>query len=204
MRYSALLTSLQNLTNVLPKQADLCRILDCQRSAMSARMKRDSEFSLEEIMKIEDFYGVSLVDTDKNTVEIDYIRVCPSCGTGSIILDEPEVTPVRIGKEIIKDLWKTKAEDLKLFKASGDSMQPVIETEDILLVDTSKTDFNNGGIFVLTINNDWFVKRLRLRITGELDIISENDKYPVETLKPDTPIQINIVGRVIKNLSRGL
>ncbi len=93
---------------------------------------------------------------------------------------------------------------MKLFKASGDSMEPVISNNDVLLVDIASTDFNNGGIFLLTINNEWFVKRLRLRITGELDIISENEKYPVETLQPNSNIEICIKGRVIKNFSRGL
>ena len=83
-------------------------------------------------------------------------------------------------------------------------MEPVIEDGNILLVDTSRRDFNNGGIFVLTINNEWFVKRLRLRVTGELDIISDNQKYPMETLKPESDVEISVVGRVIKNLSRGL
>lgn len=120
------------------------------------------------------------------------------------MLDNAEVTPVRIGKELIKDIWKTEPENLKLFKASGDSMEHVITDNDILLVDVSRTDFNNGGIFLLTINNDWFVKRLRLRVTGELDIISDNDKYPMETIKPDSNIEICVKGRVIKNLSKGL
>lgn|GEM_PF-3595833 len=76
----------------------------------------------------------------------------------------------------------------------------------VLTQDISYTDkeFSNGGVFLLTINNDWFVKRLRRRITGELDIISDNSKYPTETLKPDTKIEIAIKGRVLKNLSHGL
>jgi phage repressor protein C with HTH and peptisase S24 domain len=93
---------------------------------------------------------------------------------------------------------------LKLFKASGDSMENTIEDGNILLVDTSRTDYHNGGIYVLTINNDWFVKRLRLKINGDLEIISDNPKYDPEILKPNTDIEINVVGRVIKNLSRGL
>ena len=74
----------------------------------------------------------------------------------------------------------------------------------MLLVDTGRTDFNNGGIFLLTINNDWFVKRLRKRLSGELDVISDNKVYPVETFKTDDNIEIVIKGKVIKNLSRGL
>lgn len=83
-------------------------------------------------------------------------------------------------------------------------MESLIEDGDMLLVDTGRTDFNNGGIFLLTINNDWFVKRLRKRLSGELDVISDNTKYPVETFKPYDDIEIVVKGRVVKNLSRGL
>lgn len=177
-----------------------------REKTLYARRDYDRDFTLEEIEKIEDFYGIvgQILGGDINCVELDYIHINPSCGHGTIVLDNAEVTPVRIGKELIKDIWKTEPENLKLFKASGDSMEHVITDNDILLVDVSRTDFNNGGIFLLTINNDWFVKRLRLRVTGELDIISDNDKYPMETIKPDSNIEICVKGRVIKNLSKGL
>ena len=202
MKYSKLLNTLQNLIGYKPKQTDLCEILQIKKAAMSARAARDSEFTEGEIALIEAHYGIELTS---DCVELEYIQINPSCGRGTVVLDEADVTPVKIGREIIRELWKIpQPSDLKLFKASGDSMETIIEDGNILLVDTSRRDFNNGGIFVLTINNDWYVKRLRLRVTGELDIISDNPKYPMETLKPNSDVEITIVGRVIKNLSRGL
>ena len=202
MKYSKVLTTLQNLIGYKPKQSDLCKILEVRTAAMSARATRDSEFSEDEVKRLEEYYGI---DLDTDCVELEYISITPSCGHGTVILDEADVTPVKIGREIIRDMWKIPSPDaLKLFKASGDSMESFIEDGNILLVDTSRKDFNNGGIFILTINNEWYVKRLRLRITGELDIISDNEKYPIETIRPDSDITITIIGRVIKNLSRGL
>nr|DAH54497.1 MAG TPA: Repressor protein CI [Caudoviricetes sp.] len=150
-------------------------------------------------------FGASKLEKDSaDTVEIEYIRINPSCGKGTIVMSEADTMPIKIGREIIRSLWNTAPGNLKIFKASGDSMQEIINNGDLLLVDTSKTDYINGGIFLLTINNDWFIKRLRLRVTGELDIISDNTKYPIETLQPNTDVEINVKGRVIKNLSRGL
>ena len=120
-------------------------------------------------------------------------------------MDEPDVTPVKLGTQMIQTVLKiSDPRNLKTFKASGDSMETVIEDGDLLLVDFGRTDFSNGGIFLLTINNDWFIKRLRKRLSGELDVISDNPKYPVETFKADDNIEIIVKGRVIKNLSRGL
>lgn len=138
-------------------------------------------------------------------IEIDHIHINPSCGKGTAVLEEPEVTPIKLGTHLIQSVLKiSHPQNLKTFRACGDSMESIIEDGDLLLVDTGRTDFANGGIFLLTINNDWFVKRLRKRLSGELDVISDNTKYPVETFKPDDDIEIVVKGRVIKNLSRGL
>ena len=206
MRYSELLNTLQNLTGYTPTQAELCKKLDIKSNAMANRAGRDSNFTLSELRVLEKSYGVDLIGcSSSDSITLDYIHITPSCGRGTVVMDEADVTPVRIGKEVIKDIWKVSTpEVLKLFKASGDSMETTIEDGNILLVDSSRTDYHNGGIYVLTINNDWFVKRLRLKINGDLEIISDNPKYEPEILKPNTDIEINVVGRVIKNLSRGL
>ena len=207
MKYSELLDRLQNLIGYKPTAKEISDILNFSSERVYyTRAQRDSSFSFEEIDKIQKSYGIDLIATTcSNSITIDYIHINPSCGRGTVVMDEADVTPVRIGKEVIKDIWKVSTpEVLKLFKASGDSMETTIEDGNILLVDTSRTDYHNGGIYVLTINNDWFVKRLRLKINGDLEIISDNPKYDPEILKPNTDIEINVVGRVIKNLSRGL
>lgn len=120
-------------------------------------------------------------------------------------MDEAEVTPIKLGTQMIQSVMKVSdVKKLKIFKASGDSMESIIEDGDLLLVDTGRVDFNNGGVFLLTIDNEWYVKRLRKRLSGELDVISDNIKYPIETFKPDSPLEIVVRGKVVKNLSRGL
>lgn len=212
MKYSVLFDTLQNLINIKPQATQIADIIGIPVRTLYTRGQRDSAFTFEELRKIENAYGIvgGLTGNTQNiiisdSIELDYIHITPSCGRGTVVLDEADVTPVRIGKEVIKDIWKVSSpEVLKLFKASGDSMETTIEDGNILLVDTSRTDYHNGGIYVLTINNDWFVKRLRLKINGDLEIISDNPKYEPEVLRPNTDIEINVVGRVIKNLSREL
>lgn len=205
MRSSVLFDTLQNLIDFRPSQKAIGDIIGVKQNSIAGRVARDAEFSDEEIEKIEAHYGVSLRGGDNHSLEIEYVNIHPSCGHGTTLLSDAEITPVRIGKELIKDVWKIEnPQNLICIKASGDSMQPLIYDDDILLVNTARTDFHNGGIFLLTINNDWYVKRLRMRVTGELDIISENPKYPIETLQPNTSVEIQVKGRVLKNLSRGL
>ena len=220
LKYKAVLDTLQIL-NILDVSSPhrfvaktLCgdvseEVLEKKAKALANKYYYDGYLSEDEIEIIERKKAISLSQNydiqNDDCVELDYIHIAPSCGRGTVVMDDAEVTPIRIGKAIISDIWKVPSpEFLKLFKASGDSMQDTIDDGNLLLVDTSKTDFNNGGVFVLTINNDWFVKRLRLKINGDLEIISDNTKYDVEVLKPNTDINIKVIGKVIKNLSKGL
>ena len=162
-----------------------------------------------QIQKIEKFFDVDFTKVNDNNTDdcviVDHIHINPSCGKGTVVLDDADITPIKLGTAMLQSVMKiSHPQNLKTFRASGDSMETIIEDGDMLLVDTGRTDFSNGGIFLLTINNDWFVKRLRKRLSGELDIISDNEKYPVETFKPDDNIEIVVKGRVVKNLSRGL
>lgn len=206
MKYDKLIERLQKLIGFTPKQAELCKILDYTSSKISARAQRNSDFSDEEIEKIEKHYGISLMGNNtEDCIVVDHIHIDPSCGKGTAVFADADITPIKLGTAMLQSVMKiSHPQNLKTFRASGDSMESIIEDGDMLLVDTGRTDFNNGGIFLLTINNDWFVKRLRKRLSGELDVISDNKQYPVETFKPDDNIEIVIKGRVVKNLSRGL
>lgn len=203
MKYSEIQTTLQNITGSNISVSSIANILGVTRQNMSFRIKEGKkDIPQHEIELLEKHFNVVLLE---NTLEIEHIHINPSCGKGTIVLEDPDVTPIRIGKEIIQSVWGiSNPKDLKIFKASGDSMSPIIEDGNLLLVNTARTDFNNGGIYLLTINNDWFVKRIRKRLTGELDIISDNAHYPIETFNKNSFSDVSIIGRVIKNLSKGL
>ena len=204
MNYSELKNKIDLKLRKDVKLAEIARALDTSSQNFNKKYNNlNTKVTIEDIQKAENYFKIQLLDSS-DCITIEHIHINPSCGNGTIVMAEADVTPVKIGREIIKNIWNAKPENLKIFKASGDSMQETITDNDLLLIDISKTEYRNGGIFLLTINNDWYIKRLRVRLTGELDIISDNPKYPIETLKQDTASEIKIIGRVIKNLSKGL
>ncbi len=193
---------------------DIATALDVSRQY--ANQIKDKKITFEQIKKLENHFNIRFTianlqeeSTTKrdDCVTIEQIHINPSCGKGTSVYYDADITPIKLGIHLIKDILRASSpENLKIFKASGDSMSPTIEDGDMVLVDTGKTNFNNGGIFLITINNEWYIKRLRLRINGLLEIISENtEKYgPPEIIHPFDDIELIIKGRVIKNLSRGL
>ncbi len=194
MRYSELLTTLQNLIKFVPKQADLCRILDCQRATMSARLKRDSEFSDEEISKIEDFYGISIIGPDKNSVVLDYYPdVYGSCGFGSMVYEEaPE--KIAVTKNLINDY--STVEKYTVINARGLSMAPLIMDMDKLIVKHHNDEqIIDNDVYVFRYNGELFIKRLVKNI-DQIICISENKDFEKRPITP-TANNFRIIGRVV-------
>lgn len=189
-------------------QSELAKALDINKASVSSRFKRNSEISFEDKKRIETYYNISLNEFEykEDCITVERIHINPSCGQGTIVIDEAEVTPITLGKKLIQNIFKiNNIKNLKVFTASGDSMEPTIYNGDDILVDIGDLNYQNGGIFIIEKFGDWFIKRLRLRFDGNLDIISDNkEKYPIETIKYESATIVNIKGRVIKNLSRGL
>lgn len=204
MRYNTVLNGLQKLTNKKISQSDIVKALNLPQGTVANRQRRDSKFSTEEIHKLEQYFGVVLLES-ADCIEVEYIHINPSCGYGTAVIDEPDITPIKLGKKMIETVLRVSdVNNLKIFKASGDSMTDTIDDNDLLLVDMGKTDYTNGGVFLLQKNNDWFIKRLHLKLSGELEVISDNPKYENETFNPNTNVEIAVRGRIIKNLSKGL
>ena len=185
-------------------QQQLADILQVSKAYISQVEQGKVKLSSDNRQKVQ-----SMLNTCTNndeTIKIERIHINPSCGTGTIVLDEAEVTPIILGTKLIQNIFKIQdIRSLKVFKASGDSMEPTIYDGDDVLVDINRNDYINGGVFIIEKLGDWFIKRLRLKFDGSLEIISDNStKYSPEIIKQSDGIDINIKGRVIKNLSRGL
>lgn len=76
----------------------------------------------------------------------------------------------------------------------GDSMEPTLNSDNIIFLDISKQDFAKEGIYAFTTTHGLFVKRIQRRVDGKLDIISDNKEYPVQIIDKKDLI---ILGKVI-------
>lgn len=81
--------------------------------------------------------------------------------------------------------------------ATGDSMMPTIPDGSALIVDRSQNSIANGIISVIGVGEDLLVKRIRRRLDGLIELISDNPAYAPETLGPDALAQLRVVGRVV-------
>lgn len=142
---------------------------------------------------------------DNDIIEIERIYIKPECGNGSELMTEPYIEPFKISRQSISTYLRCSSPDnLKLFQATGDSMESKIFDGDWLLVDVGRRDANISGIYIFMANGLYRCKRLNMTLDGRLEVKSDNKKYDVEILSPDSGVEINIIGRVLNNLSRGI
>lgn len=193
MRFSKLLNTLQNLIGFTPKQSDIGKILNMGYSTINGRYQRDSDFSDEEIEKIEEHYGISLRGGDNNSVELNYYPdVFASCGTGCTVFQEsPE--KISISKDSIPD-YSPNAE-YSVINASGSSMYPIIfEGDKIILKHWQGEQIIDDKIYLFTYNYELFIKKLVKNI-DQIIIKSENKEYENRIITPNDTFKI--IGRVI-------
>ncbi len=138
----------------------------------------------------------SLVDsTDKYWIKY-FPEVSVSAGGGAYENEDNyealEVPPYFInmlgGKENLKNI--------DAINVVGDSMEPTLNSDNIIFIDKGRKDGFKDGIYAFTTNHGLFVKRIQKRVDGHLDIISDNKDYPTQILNQT---EINVLGKVVSS-----
>lgn len=138
-------------------------------------------------------------------IELERIYINPECGNGVEVYEEPYIEPFKISRQSIKTYLKcSEPENLKIFQASGDSMEDKISDCDWLLVDVGRNDISISGIYVFKSNDKYRCKRLHISLDGKLHVQSDNNKYKEEVYGQEDNIEITVIGRVLTNLSKGI
>lgn len=142
----------------------------------------------------------SLYKNTDNILKIKYFKnINCSAGGGAINYDD-NFEYISIDRAFIDSLYKSnlaKEDSLFAIKIIGDSMEPKLFNEDVLLVDKEKIDIAKEGIFVISTNIGLFVKRVKVISENNIELISDNKNYKNEILYIDDMDSFNVLGRVL-------
>jgi phage repressor protein C with HTH and peptisase S24 domain len=130
-----------------------------------------------------------------NYTLVDCYQVFASAGFGSVVSDELKTDPMAFRTEWLKKEGLSP-ERLAVIRAKGDSMEPTISNNDIILVYLCNGDALRDGLYVLRIGDSLLVKRLQFDPFGGLKIISDNPGYETQVVTKDQRADVHIVGRV--------
>ena len=132
-------------------------------------------------------------------VHVPLLANAGSMGPGTDIQhDDILVGQIALSEQwVSRRLQPTNLNALRFIHAYGDSMSPTFEDGDILLVDTGIKDPKIiDGVYVMAANDRVYIKRVRQRMDGVVEISSDNATVKtVDVLNGDH--RIDILGRVV-------
>lgn len=104
---------------------------------------------------------------------------------------------IAFGHDWIRNSLGLQPEDLLLERAAGESMQPTIHDNDLLLVDITDRKLREFGVYVLEYQTERLVKRVQRKLDGSLILISDNAIYETERIPAERVGEVAVLGRVI-------
>ncbi len=156
------------------------------RMADQAREQREAEVTEE----FEQWHGSQVVRINELDVR--------AAGGGGAVVDAEEVRDFwYIPTALIKYEIRSEPKNLRMVTVEGDSMSPILQTGDRIIVDVARRAPSPPGIFVLFDGIGLVVKRLEHIPNSEppmLRISSENGAY---SSYERTHEEVNVVGRVV-------
>ena len=127
---------------------------------------------------------------------IDSFAVFASAGHGSDVGSELRTEPMSFRTDWLKK--EGFPEDrLAVIRARGDSMEPTISDNDVILVLLSNGDAPRDGLHVIRLDGGLFVKRLQFDPFGGLSVVSDNPAYKSYSVSKEQRADVHIIGRVV-------
>ncbi len=119
-----------------------------------------------------------------------------SAGGGAFNFDE-DYEILSIDKTIMKSIVPNVNNTLEAINVDGESMEPTLQDGSIVFIDREQTNINKDGIFIAATTAGLFIKRIRQRADGMVELISDNKAYSPEIITAD---EVEIIGRVVGNV----
>jgi phage repressor protein C with HTH and peptisase S24 domain len=120
-----------------------------------------------------------------------------SAGHGSIVHSEQIVDHLAFRTDWVKNTLGVTERDLVLISVKGDSMEPTLSNDDLILVNTQKGRIEDNAVYVLQHDGDLLVKRIQRKMDGTVIIKSDNPLYEQEVLDSSKTELLNVLGRVV-------
>jgi len=141
----------------------------------------------------------SVIESNGNEITIPQFDAIGAMGNGLVLRDQSGVIESwRVSPDWLSKNVKVHSgvKNLAIVTGFGDSMRPMFNSGDPLLVDIGVSTVEFDAIYFFRVGNEGFIKRLQ-RIPGDgIRAISENKGYEGWTIKPD--MDFEVFGRVLK------
>jgi phage repressor protein C with HTH and peptisase S24 domain len=193
------LTSLAAATEVRPEWLAFGQ-LPMKRGVLERVLPKTHEETLEGLV-VTAGTGEALEPRDGYTF-IPRRAVTASAGDAVLLPSDEIIDHILFKTEWLRSELRLDPQLVVVIQAKGDSMEPVIEDGDLLLVDLRRSGDRADGVHVINLDGKVLVKRLQHRLDGAIGVLSDNPSYPAELVKLADVDNFHIVGRVVWSGSR--
>ncbi|PLK24720.1 transcriptional regulator [Porphyrobacter sp. TH134] len=125
-------------------------------------------------------------------VEVPRLDLGASAGPGRVAGGEAAFDTFRFSRRWLEEQGLARAQ-LSAIRVEGDSMEPLLNDGDEILVDCSPRPFRDG-IHVVRLGDTLMVKRVASAGPGRVALLSQNFAYPPVEVAAD---EVAIIGRVV-------
>lgn len=131
-----------------------------------------------------------------DVVMIPILDVVAAAGAGRDNQAEAVLTHMPFSHSFLRRLG-VSSQRVKAIRAGGDSMEPTVADNALVLVDEGARELLDGRVYALRAVDGLRIKRIQRAIGGGVMLISDNrERYPVEQLAASNAAEIDVVGRV--------
>lgn len=200
MKLEELIKQISDKTGNIINQSSLAESLGITRQTVSNRIKNESEVTVSELKRVEEYFKINLLNNLTDIAYIDYYEdVFASCGNGSIVFSS-EKTKLPIPTSMICGYSKNKL--YSMINASGNSMSPTIDNGDKLIVEHwNGNQIQDNKIYVFCYNGEFFVKRLSKNL-DEIIIKSDNPEYRLRTISGKAVQDLTLIGKIVATVKQ--
>jgi phage repressor protein C with HTH and peptisase S24 domain len=140
---------------------------------------------------------------DPNVASIPMYDVECAAGSGRDFTEEKVLGYFHMDRAVLSEL-KLPAESGAWVRARGDSMVGTIDDGDYVFVDFTQRDPSREGVYLILMDGERRIKRMQRVAGGGWLLISDNNRYDKELIKPDQKQFVEVLGRCLVNLGQVL
>ena len=80
---------------------------------------------------------------------------------------------------------------------TDDAMSPLLKKGDLVVVDISRKQWDDSGIYLFELEGRWVSRRIELLLNGTIRVSGDNDAYSEQILSVSDYKELKILGRVV-------
>ncbi|MGP9466722.1 XRE family transcriptional regulator [Halomonas sp. TP35] len=138
--------------------------------------------------------NVTLVDSSDGMASIPMYDIEAAAGAGRSFEGEPIKTTLQFPRSELTAQGLDPSQVVGV-QVRGDSMDGTLADGDWVLVNRGNRDPKQEGVFLLLVSGERRIKRVQRLAGGALYLISDNELYQPEMIKPQDMGDLEILGR---------